>query len=245
MWTKTISRVGRLFGVSKAAEGAQREERRTWGRVACDVETMVRPAGGEPAAAASSSPARVRNVSLGGINLTAPVAFEPGALLSVALPVGGSETELLACVVRCEPVEGGGGKWELGCTFAARLSDEDLRELGARREKASAPDQRTWVRYPCQAAATFQVISAEAAAAAAAEAVAAVLNVSASGIALQAEAALRVGDLLSLELRRDGVVVVTTLASVVRTATAPDGARFVGCNFIRELADEQVIALLS
>jgi len=52
-----------------------------------------------------------------------------------------------------------------------------------------------------------------------------------------------VGELLSLELRRDGEA-LTTLASVVRTTTAPDGTRVVGCNFIRELTDEQVLALL-
>jgi hypothetical protein len=232
MWSKTLSSWGRLLGLGRS--GGPEEERRLWGRIACDVETTIQAASGEQG---PSLPARVRNVSRGGINLSAGRKFEPGALLSVALPVGGG-TEVLACVVRCDPL--GAELNELGCTFAAQLSDEDMHSLGARKEKPAAPDQRGWVRYECQAVAAYQVVRAPDRA----EAAATVLNVSASGIALQVEEALRVGELLTLELRRDGAVVLATLASVVRTATAPDGARVVGCNFIRELSDEQVLTLL-
>jgi hypothetical protein len=232
MWSKAIASWGRLMGRGKA-DGAE-DERRLWGRIPCDVETTIESAGSERGPAL---PARVRNVSRGGVNLSAGRKFEPGSLLSVALPVGDG-TQMLACVVRCEALPS--GVWELGCTFAAQLSDEDLQNLGARREKAAPSDQRIWVRFPCHAVASLQVVRAAGQSASPA----AVLNVSASGIALQAEVPLRVGELLSLELRRDGELVLTTLASVVRTATAPDGTRVVGCNFISELSDEQVAALL-
>jgi hypothetical protein len=232
MWSKALSSWGRLLGRGKS-DGAE-DERRLWGRVPCDVETTIESAGpdlGPPL------PAHVRNVSRGGINLTSGQKFEPGWLLCVALPVGDG-TQVLACVVRCEALPS--GLWELGCTFAAQLSDEDLQNLGARREKAGPPDQRAWVRYPCHAVASFQVVRANEPS----TSQAAVLNVSANGIALQVEAPLHVGELLNLELSRDGERVLTTLASVVRTATAPDGALVIGCNFIRELDDEQVAALL-
>lgn len=232
MWAKTITSWGRILGLggSEAAEA----ERRLWGRVPCDLETIIQPANGDPE---PSLPARARNVSAGGINLTAAKPFEPGTLLSVALPIGGG-TEVLACVVRCEAI--GADQWGLGCTFAAQLSEEDLQTLGARKEKAGPQDQRAWVRYPCNAWAAYQVVRAGGESAG----TAAVLDVSASGIAMRAETQLHVGELLSLELRCDGATLVTTLASVVRTATDPGGARVVGCNFIRELPDEQVSALL-
>lgn len=233
MWSKTVSRWGRLLGLGRS--DVAEEERRLWGRVPCDVETTIQSANGDSAPAL---PARARNVSQGGINLSAAKPFEPGALLSVALPVGDGGAEVLACVVRCEALAD--GLWELGCTFAAHLSDEDMQSLGGRKEKAAGPDQRGWVRYPCHAEAAYELVRAPGQG----EPAVAVLNVSASGIALQVGAALHVGELLSLELRRDGVPLLTTLASVVRAATAPDGARVVGCNFIRELADEQVEALL-
>ena len=38
-------------------------------------------------------------------------------------------------------------------------------------------------------------------------------------------------------------MVLTTLASVVRSATV-EGRRLIGCNFIRELAEEQIRVLL-
>jgi hypothetical protein len=97
------------------------------------------------------------------------------------------------------------------------------------------------VRFPCQARAAYQVVrSPESGSLQPAE----LLNISAGGVAMQASEALEVGLLLSLELSRNDAVVVTTLASVVRTATAADGGRLVGCNFIRELPEEQIQALL-
>jgi hypothetical protein len=228
---RAISGLGRLLGMGKRADASD-EERRLWGRVPCHLETSIAPANGTNA---GGLPARVRNISRSGINLTAGRAFAAGTLLSVALPLDAG-TEMLTCVVRCEPAADGG--YELGCTFAAQLSDEDLHQFGARREKTVAPDLRAWVRYPCHAQASYRVVKTEAGHAAT------VLNISASGIALQVAEALRVGDLLELALSRDGVTRLTSLASVVRTGTAPDGSHVVGCNFICELTEEQVTTLL-
>src|SRR4051812_10296923 len=132
MLAQTLSRWGRLLGLGRSS-GAVEEDRRVWGRMACDLETTCEPAS-DPAG--GPLPVRARNVSRGGINLLAGRPFEPGSLLSVVLPIGEQgPTQVLACVVRCKPFEA--GLWELGCTFAAQLADEDLRLLGARREKAA------------------------------------------------------------------------------------------------------------
>ncbi len=236
MLSRALSYCGRALGLGRPAPPAE-EERRLWGRFPCDVETTCRAASG-PAAGSAAMPARVRNISRGGIALVLGRAFEPGTLLSVSLP-GEPATEVLACVVRCEPRPG--QAWDAGCTFATELSDQDLQLFGARREKAAASDQRGWVRFTCQARANYQVVrSPEPSGSRPAD----VLNISAGGIALEVSEELHVGDLLSLELSRQDEVVLTTLASVVRTAAVPDGGRLVGCNFIRELAEEQVRTLL-
>ena len=67
------------------------------------------------------------------------------------------------------------------------------------------------------------------------------------GVALEvADEALSVGDLLSVELSRQGQqeVVLTALASVVRTTQGRNGLRLAGCNFISELPEEQMAELL-
>src|SRR5262245_3518468 len=228
---RALSSVGRLLGLGQGPS-PDAEERRLWGRSPCDVEVTCRGTSGnrEPQAA------RVRNISCGGIKLTLARAFHPGELISVVLPAsarGGTE-EVLACVVRCEELED--GRYELGCTFAAQLQEDDLQRFGARRERALPPDQRVWARFPCHARVVFQLVrGAESAATWQAD----VLNISASGVAMQVPVALNIGDLLSVELRRDDQPVLVTLASVVRVSAEPNGERLVGCNFIRELPEER------
>jgi hypothetical protein len=180
----------------------------------------------------------VRNISRGGINLVLSRSFRPGELLSVALPGNGEDTEVLACVMRCDEVA---GAWQLGCTFATQLSDDDLRRFGARAARTSPPDQRTWERFPCQAQAAFTVVRSKEPAARPVS----VVNISAGGIALQVTSPLSIGELLSVELRRsEGQPVLTTLASVVRTTTERTGGHIVGCNFIHHLPEEQIRQLL-
>src|SRR5947209_14492637 len=125
MLGRTVSLWRRLTGGEAPPEQdavglAVEEDRRVWVRHPADVEATCQPAGG----AADRFAARVRNVSLGGINLVADRAFEPGALLSIELPgaADGSTCTVLACVVHATALSA--GEWALGCTFARELSDE-------------------------------------------------------------------------------------------------------------------------
>jgi hypothetical protein len=234
---RALSSVGRLLGLGRAPAAEPEEERRLWGRIPCDVEVTCRATAGhtEPHAA------RARNISRGGINLTVGRAFQPGELISVVLPGSdhGETEEVLACVVRCEELED--GLFELGCTFAAQLQEDDLQRFGARRERTVPPDQRVWVRFPCHARAAFQLVRGVEGAT---SWEASVLNISASGIAMQVPVALNIGDLLSVELRRDDQPVLVTLASVVRVSADPAHERLVGCNFIRALSEDTIKALV-
>jgi hypothetical protein len=211
------------------------EDRRVWVRFPSGLETTLQPARGPDGPRLG---ARVQDVSCGGIQLVVDRPFEAGDLVSVELPAaeGGPSSTVLACVVRSAAADG--GAWSVGCTFAAELADDDLRLFGARRAKAPVTDQREWVRYPCRAQATFQVVRAPAAPAAAE-----VLNLSAGGVGLRATADLPVGELLSVELRGGDRPALTTLACVVRVTVDPDGTRLLGCNFIGELADDDLQAL--
>jgi len=235
MITKTLQSVGQMLGlVTRHPE----EERRIWGRLRCDHVTNCYVAGKTPA---SGHEVRVQNLSLGGVGMQSPVAYRPGTLLSLTLPPvaeASEPTEVLACVVRCDPV---GEQYELGCTFAAVLEEDDLARFGARKQPAEPTDQRKWVRYECRAEANYQVVrSPEPGLLVPAK----VRNLSAGGISLQVDEPLHVGDLLSLELLRDGEVLLTTLASVVRTEQTPEGKRLIGCNFLREL-DPAILAQLA
>jgi hypothetical protein len=235
MLARALASWNRLVRWGRGAH-APAEDRRVWVRFPSGLETTLQPASGP--GGGSRLGARVQNVSRGGIRLEVDRQFEAGELLTVELPAaeGLAPSTVLACVVWSAPADG--GAWSVGCTFASELAEDDLRAFGARRVKAPVTDQRKWVRFPCQARATFQVVRAPTAPAAAE-----VLNISASGIGLRAAADLRVGELLSLELRGGDRPAMTILACVVRVTAEPGGNQVLGCNFISELADDDLRAL--
>jgi hypothetical protein len=70
-----------------------------------------------------------------------------------------------------------------------------------------------------------------------------VLNISASGIGLLVGAATRTGTLLSLELLGPGGQASKVLACVVHAAPHDDQWAL-GCNFIRELTEQELKALV-
>jgi PilZ domain len=103
-------------------------ECRAWPRLVCDVLAKC-----QPAAARSREeprwPGTIRDVSRGGLGLVLGRRFEPGTALFVELGAAGGEDRrpLLARVVHVKRL--GGGAWLLGCAFASRLGDDELRLL--------------------------------------------------------------------------------------------------------------------
>jgi c-di-GMP-binding flagellar brake protein YcgR len=239
MISKTLESVRRLLGLDSAA--VSEEDRRIWGRISCDRVTHCSAAG---QTGAQLHPIQVRNISAGGIGFLSPTPYHPGLLVSIYLPPAGEgesldeRTVVLACVVRCDPK---GEQFEVGCTFAGVLDEEDLARFGAGKTPTTPPDKRQWVRYDCKGEAYYQVVRT----ADSGRMLRATLrNISAGGLSMAVEEVLPVGELLSLELHRDHEVIITTLASVVRTEQGPDGERVVACNFIRAL-NEAVLAQLA
>jgi hypothetical protein len=239
MFERTVSFWRRLTRSRPRRPGGPEsaEDRRVWVRFPADLETTYHPAGqeGRPGFAAL-----VRNISVGGLSLAVDRPFEPGALLTVELPgpAGQATYAALACVVHCGPEKD--GRWVLGCTFSRELSDDDLEPFGARRARPQPADQRTWVRYTCDVQASFQLVAA-----ADGPRPAKVLNISASGVRLLVREPIEAGTLLSVALRSaDGTGGKTMLSCVVHVSPQGEGEWGLGCNFITELSEADLLALL-
>jgi hypothetical protein len=241
MLERTASWWRRLTGRTQAASATATlpaaDDRRNWVRHPASLRALVWPAsdpGSEPYAA------EVDDVSQGGVKVVVDKPFELGTLLNVGLtcPQAPAMT-LLACVVHCQ--QGPAGQWAVGCTFSAELNEKDLPGLGIPSFQQLTTDERNQTRYPCNVKATVQLAVEPQAAPWSA----AVLNISTSGMALEADLELPTGTLLSAELHGSGdAVPLTILACVVHVTQQAGGGHVIGCNFIRELSDSDLQALV-
>jgi len=220
-----------------ALTGTQ-EDRRAFERYPAQAEITLHLAN-------SSDPtryaAKVRNISRGGINVLVGREFDPGQLLSVELPVAEKKATftVLLCVVHV--ASAGDKEWAIGGTFARELSEEDLVAFGAHKKRAARSDKRSWERFPCTRKATYSVVTAPQ------EATydATMLTISASGVGLAVDRCIEAGTLLSADLMNSaGTVVRTILACVVHAAPLQEGRWALGCNFIRQLNEEDLQALI-
>jgi c-di-GMP-binding flagellar brake protein YcgR len=214
------------------------DERRVWIRYPADLATAYKPAGAFDSARLS---ARVRNISLGGINLAGNRPFQPGELLTVELPGANEEArcKVLACVVHCEEEQA--GEWSVGCTFSRELSADDLAHFGARRERPDPSDQRQWKRFPALMTAHYQLVALDDAR----QYDAKVLDISATGVGLLVERDIENGTLLSVELHNAaGTAERTMLACIVHVTRQASSEWALGCNFIRSLSEEDLEALV-
>jgi hypothetical protein len=213
------------------------ENRRVWLRYAANLNIRAEQLSGE---AESGVLAVICDISRGGLQIIAPRRFEPGTLLSVELPSSRGEAGLavLACVVRARPH--GDSEWTMGCRFSSELDEPQLQAFGAARARPTAPDPRGWSRFPCDAKAFVQRVNSMDLA----HRPARLLNIAVGGMALLVHEPVALGELLSTELHdAKGQPIVTILACVVHVQTVSEG-QILGCNFIRELSDKDVRALL-
>ena len=99
-------------------------ERRAFVRHFCDLGAVV-----------DSWPARIENVSRGGLKVVIGRRFEVGTILKVEIATAGEEnfSMLLAQVVRAAPESV--GNWGLGCAFLQEISEEEVQGLLAGEER--------------------------------------------------------------------------------------------------------------
>ncbi len=230
MFAQTFSFWRRFVGRPAPELKRDNDERRLWVRYPADLKSSVQLAehSGE-----DRVPAKVRDISRGGINLLITKSFMPGQLIDVELPAPDAPdrvVNVLACVVRSR--EEAGGQHSLGCVFSRELSDDDLYSFGARRVRHAPEDQRTWMRFPCEVDAKFQrigdlderLVEAQ------------LLNISASGVGLEVAESVEMGALLNLQITSKHGHEHTVLACVVHSNHRGDRWQL-GCNFIRELSE--------
>jgi len=230
----------RWFGQAESeptADVAVEEDRRLWLRYPTDLEGNVQLAEKKDA---DKMLAQVRDLSAGGANVIVDRPVQPGHMLTLELPTHDGEVRtVLACVVRTVPQ--GDDAWSLGCVFSRELSDGDLQACGAEKSPADDNDKRIWVRYSCSIKASYRMYGNLTADMTSVE----VLNLSATGIGLVVSTAIDAGALLTLELHdKSGHKVCAILACVVHTSRRARGEFSVGCNFIRELTEEEMQSLL-
>lgn len=213
------------------------DERRVWLRYAANLNVRCGEACGETDPGVLGV---ICNISRGGIQMICSRRFEPGTLISVELPAARREEGLavLACVIRAHPH--GDSEWVMGCRFSSELNEPQLAAFGAARTRPSSPDPRSWSRFPCDAKAFYQRVNGPAEP----HRPARVLNIAVGGVALLVEEPIAIGELLSAELHDGkGQPALTILACVVHAQTVSEG-QILGCNFIRELSDTDIQALL-
>jgi hypothetical protein len=215
--------------------GAGGKERRAWDRFPSDAKVTIQASEGGTAQAA-----RVGDVSRGGIKLLVRMVYAVGDMIRINLPddLPDAAHSILACVVQVR-IETP-GTWALGCIFCEELTEQELSTFGASRVKAPAEDLRGYVRFPCSVKATYERAGQPAHSTTEVD----VENVSATGIGLLVEKPLELGSLLNLHLRNPARKEIRTiLACVVHVTSRPEGKCLLGCNFIRELNDNDLKAL--
>jgi c-di-GMP-binding flagellar brake protein YcgR len=241
MFERTFSFWRRLVNKVHPSQVPASQERRLWVRYPAELQTNVQLAAEAETAQPTRFSVSVRDISLGGANLLADRAFETGQMLGIELPQAGKDEShtVLACIVRVVPE--GPGQWALGCVFSRELTDEDLEGFGAKRVRHPPSDQRTWMRFVTKLKANFQKVGDPENRTYSGQ----VLNLSASGVGLDVKVAVDAGTLLSVDLiGTEGKVIRTILACVVHVTTKSAQEWSLGCNFIRQLSEEDLKALI-
>jgi hypothetical protein len=239
MFERTFSFWRSLVGKNTPPTAEDQIDRRLWVRYPADVQANVQNAAGPILENRVS--AQVRDISRGGAHLLVDRPFEVGQMISLELPKGSKEEThtVLACVVRANGEES--GQYALGCVFSRELSEEDLDGFGAKRVRHPSDDQRIWMRFATNLRANYQKIGDPRNQ----NYYARVINLSASGVGLEVTEAVEAGALLSVDLiGAEAKIVRTILACVVHVTTQSKESWALGCNFIRELSEEDLNALI-
>ncbi len=240
MFERTVSLWRRLMhpGDDFSGTAAVEEDRRSAvrfpadGQVRYQMVTANEPAGRQ---------ARVRNISVNGVNLLADHECAPGELLNIHLEggAGAPAKSVLACVVHVSAEEE--GTWSLGCTFARGLAIEDLQPFTENTIPALRVEQRARPRFTCAVSASYQRVGQPAGEVCPAT----VLNISTTGVGLVVREPLTPGTLLNVTLGPARQVAAQTMLScVVHMSDHQEGEWALGCNFITELRERDLKLLL-
>jgi hypothetical protein len=213
------------------------DERRAHQRFSTNIETLCR-------IAIDHSPvmkATIRDISQGGAKILIDQPLEEGSLITVDLPLSEDSTpvSVLACVMHTR--ETTRGMWSHGCTFSAELAEEDLKAFGAEKTRNTAGDNRVWKRFEAHGTVKYVKIPEDGET----NGEGTMVNISPSGVGIMLDQPVEPGTVLRLELQRfPNSRAVNILACAVYLGESTDKGWLIGCNFIHELIDADVKALL-
>ena len=210
-------------------------ERRAHPRHPTDLRTVCRPVTEDV-----EIPARIADVSVGGIKMRIGRPLREGTMVRIDLPrLGGPSTTVLACVMHATEVTV--GQWEVGCNFSLELSGEEMQAFGGEKTQAAAGDSRAWVRHSARGEVEYEVLPGDDGPARTAR----LVNLSPAGVGLLVDEKLEAGTALTIFLRRqDDQTDRPLLACVVYQTQRPDGMWAIGCNFLHELNEKDLDDLL-
>jgi PilZ domain len=225
-------RLGRKFVRTIAGDSS---DRRAHERHATKIDTICRRV-----SEADEIPARILDVSLGGIKIAVSRLMREGTMLRVDLPkAAGPATTILACVTHVH--QAGRAEWEVGCSFSLELSDDEVRAFGGHKARTTTGDQRAWVRQPARGTIDFRPLPGHDGPPDTAE----IVNLSPTGVGLIVESPLEPGSALTVSLKRhDDQPDQPVLAVVVYQTEREDGMWAAGCQFIRQLSQTELDELL-
>lgn len=233
MFKRTRSFLRRLTGAESATSTV--DDRRLYDRVPADHETIVQLNVDD----AEPFVGRIEDVSPAGMKLVVERFIEPGTMIRVDIPTSSGEarTRVLACIVHVQAAAQEG--YELGCSFATELSAEDLASFGVEDGRAVEfrPErprnvERARALYRRVGCAEYEP--------------AGIHNISVNGVALRLHEDLPPGALLDLELHgASGTAALTIVGCVVYVTALGHGRWLTGCNFVRELDDDDLRDLLA
>ena len=149
----------------------------------------------------------------------------------------GGVRSALARVVHAAADAGG----VVGCSFVRELDEAMLRLFRASRVGAAPGDGRRWVRFPCNvetACYTLDAVPGE-------QSPARIVNISAGGMGLLLPCEFPAGTLLRLDL--DGIAARAAgeiMLRVIRSAERDDGDWTLGCEFVDQMGQQELEALL-
>lgn len=209
------------------------EDRRSHPRQQTSIETKFRKIADH-----LEHKALIRDVSRSGVSLLVDSQLAPGDMISIEVPHAANAAHvvtLLACVSRVS--QASEDLISVGCSFSIELNDDEMAYFGGAKPKQSGQEQRAWVRQSVQTVAEYRVLPDENAPAKFAD----VVNLSPAGIGLLINYCVETGSVLSISLNRGmDRAPLSILASVVYMTDCSDGRWAVGCNFIRQLTQDEL-----
>jgi hypothetical protein len=188
--------------------------------------------------------AAVRNISAHGIGLLLPERHPAGTLLHIELRrPDGSSVPVPALMARITNVADRptAGEWAAGCALIAELTTQELACFRAEAVRAAASDSRRWVRFTCEAESTCEPHAPGSGERYRAR----VLEVSPGGVGVLLPARVPPGTLLRLRLPAEmSQFGPTLLVRVVHYLRYGDQGWFLGCEFVYQLEEAELQALI-